>query len=70
MPSGARRGRRAVAAGPQGADSRVAIIATRALLDGGDTRSLYAAGLAGIGLCLALAVGLRLLTRTVRSGER
>jgi hypothetical protein len=70
VPSGARRGRRAVAAGPQGADSRVAIIATRALLDGGDTRSLYAAGLAGIGLCLALAVGLRLLTRTVRSGER
>jgi hypothetical protein len=48
----------------------VAIIATRALLNGGDTRSLYAACLAGIGLCLALAVGLNLLTRKVRSGER
>ncbi|HEV7863415.1 MAG TPA: hypothetical protein VGR20_11965 [Acidimicrobiia bacterium] len=62
--------RRAVAAAPQGADSRVAILATRALLDGGDTRSLYAAGLGGIGLCLALAGGLRFLTRAVRSGDR
>ncbi|HEY0400249.1 MAG TPA: hypothetical protein VGF00_17755, partial [Acidimicrobiia bacterium] len=62
--------RRARAGTAQGADSRVAIIATRALLNGGDTRSLYAACLAGIGLCLALAVGLNLLTRRVRSGER
>jgi hypothetical protein len=69
-PSGGGRARRAVAGTPQGADSRVAIVATRALLNGGDTRSLYAACLAGIGLCLALAVGLRLFTRRVRSGER
>jgi hypothetical protein len=55
---------------PQGADSRVAILATRALLNGGDTRPLYAAALSGIGLCLALAVGLRLLARAARSGER
>jgi hypothetical protein len=48
----------------------VAILATRALLNGGDTRSLYAAALAGIGLCLALAVGLHLLARAARSGGR
>lgn len=61
---------RRIAPEPQGADSRVAILATRALLNGGDSRPLYAAALAGIGLCLALAVGLRLLARAARSGER
>jgi hypothetical protein len=70
LPSGGGHTRRALAGTAQGADSRVAIIATRALLNGGDTRSLYAACLAGIGLCLALALGLNLLTRRVRSGER
>jgi hypothetical protein len=70
LPSGGGHARRALAGTAQGADSRVAIIATRALLNGGDTRSLYAACLAGIGLCLALALGLNLLTRRVRSGER
>jgi hypothetical protein len=59
-----------VAAAPQGAESRVAILATRALLNGGDTRSLYAAGLVGIGLCLALALVLRFLSRAARSGGR
>ncbi|MEW6471230.1 MAG: hypothetical protein AB1679_03080 [Actinomycetota bacterium] len=54
----------------RGADSRVAILATRALLNGGDTRPLYGAALAGLGLCLALAVGLRFFARAARSGER
>ncbi|HEV7687556.1 MAG TPA: hypothetical protein VGQ80_13350, partial [Acidimicrobiia bacterium] len=69
-PARVGKARRAVAAAPQGADSRVAIIATRALLNGGDTRSMYAAGLVGIGLCLALALGLRFFSRAARSGGR
>lgn len=55
---------------PLGADSKVAIIATRALLNGGDTRPLYGVALVGIGLCFAMAVGLRVLARAARSGER
>lgn len=62
--------RRRAPAAPRGADSRVAILATRALLNGGDTRSLYAAALVGVGLCLALAAALHLLARRARTGER
>jgi len=61
---------RRIAPAAQGADSRVAILATRALLNGGDTRPLYAAALVGVGLCLALGVGLRWVARAARSGER